>query len=155
MKKYLFLLPLLALGAAGAFAQDASALRKKQFNLEDGIGAGGYDPVAYFTEHKAVKGSKDNALVYEGVTWYFSSAADKEAFKKDPARYEPAYGGWCAYAMGAKGEKVMVDPKTFKITDGHLYLFYNRFFNNTLVEWNKNEAHLKKNADANWQKTFH
>jgi len=154
MKKYV-LLPLLALCIAGAFAQDPSTLRKKQYNLDNGIGAGGYDPVAYFIRGMAVKGSKDNAVVTEGVTYYFSSAANKEAFKKDPAQYEPAYGGWCAYAMGAKGEKVPVDPKTFKITGGHLFLFYNRFFNNTLTEWNKDEAHLKKNADANWQKTFH
>ncbi|HSC40545.1 MAG TPA: YHS domain-containing (seleno)protein [Chitinophagaceae bacterium] len=155
MKKCTILLPLLAFFAIGALAQDPTATRKKQFNLEDGIGDQGYDPVAYFTENKAVKGSKDNAVVYEGVTWYFSSPANKELFKKNPGKYEPAYGGWCAYAMGAKGEKVSVDPATFKITDGRLYLFYNRFFKNTLPEWNKDEAHLKKNADANWQKTFH
>jgi YHS domain-containing protein len=154
MKKYVFLLLALALCTTGLFAQQPAELRKKQFNLDNGVGAGGYDPVAYFTQNKAVKGSKDNATVYEGVSWYFSSPASLAAFKKDPARYEPAYGGWCAYAMGAKGEKVAVDPKTFKITDGHLFLFYNRFFNNTLIEWNKDEAHLKKNADANWQKTF-
>ena len=155
MKKYLFLLPLLALCTAELFAQDPVALRKKHFNLDNGVGAGGYDPVAYFTQNKAVKGSKDNATVYEGLTWYFSSAANLATFKKEPAKYEPAYGGWCAYAMGAKGEKVVVDPNTFKITGGRLFLFYNKFFNNTLTGWNKDEAHLEKNADANWQKTFH
>lgn len=153
--KHVLLLSLLALLTAGAIAQDQTALRTKQFNLEDGIGNSGYDPVAYFLQNKAIKGSKDNAVVYQGVTWYFSSAANKEEFKKSPAKYEPAYGGWCAYAMGAKGEKVTVDPKTFKIVDGRLYLFYNRFFTNTLTDWNKDEAHLKKSADANWQKTFH
>ncbi len=154
MKQLLFL-PLLALCTAGAMAQDPAAIRKKHFNLEDGVANSGYDPVAYFLQGKAVKGSKDNALDYQGVTWYFSSAANKETFKKNPAKYEPAYGGWCAYAMGAKGEKVSVDPKTFKIVDGRLFLFYNRFFTNTLTDWNKDEAHLKMNADANWQKTFH
>jgi YHS domain-containing protein len=136
-------------------AQDQTALRKKQFNLGDGgIAINGYDPVAYFTAGKAVKGSKENALVYEGVTYYFSSTANKEEFKKNPAKYEPSYGGWCSYAMGAKGEKVEIDPKTFKIVDGKLNLFYNRFFNNTLTDWNKDEANLKKKADVNWSKTF-
>ena len=60
--------------------------------------------------------------------------------------------GWCAYAMGAKGEKVEVDPETFKIVDGKLYLFYNKFFNNTLESWNKDEARLRSNADKNWSK---
>jgi len=119
----------------GAFSQphpptpDDPALRKKQFNTPDGIGVKGYDPVAYFTGNQAVKGSKDQAVVYEGITYYFSSAANRDAFKKDPARYEPQYGGWCAYAMGATGEKVEVDPETFKIIDGKLYLFDNKFFN--------------------------
>ena len=74
---------------------------------------------------------------------------------KNPAKYEPQYGGWCAYAMGAKGEKVSVDPKTYKIVDGKLYLFYNRLFNNTLEDWNENEAKLKNKADANWVNIFH
>ena len=136
-------------------AQDAASLRKKQFNLDGGLAISGYDPVAYFSLNKAVKGSKDNALLYDGITYYFSSPANKEAFKKEPAKYEPAYGGWCAYAMGAKAEKVEIDPKTFKLVNGKLYLFYNKFFNNTLTDWNKDEANLKKKADANWDKTYH
>lgn len=80
---------------------------------------------------------------------------NKEEFIKNPAKYEPAYGGWCAYAMGSDGEKVSVDPKTFKIVNGRLNLFYNKFFNNTLDDWNKDEANLKKKADVNWQKTVH
>jgi YHS domain-containing protein len=136
------------------FSQDATALRKKQFNTEDNLAIQGFDPVAYFTQGKAVKGSKDNAVYYQGVTYYFSSAVNKEAFKKEPAKYEPQYGGWCAYAMGAKGEKVNVDPKTFKVLNGKLYLFYNKFFNNTLTEWNKDEANLHSKADMNWGKIY-
>jgi len=63
---------------------------------------------------------------------------------KNPAGYEPQYGGWCAYAMGANGEKVEIDPGTFKIVDGKLNLYYNAFFNNTLKSWNKDEVNLKK-----------
>ena len=54
--------------------------------------------------------------------------------------------------MGDYGEKVEINPETFKIVDGKLYLFYNAFFNNTLKSWNKNESNLKKKADANWKK---
>ena len=69
-----------------------------------------------------------------------------------PEKYEPAYGGWCAYAMGNSSEKVEVDPETFKIIGGKLYLFYNFYFNNTLKSWNKNETGLKTKADGNWNK---
>ena len=101
---------------------------------------------------KPVEGKKDITFDYQGVTYRFATTADRDAFKASPVKYEPQYGGWCAYAMGASGEKVEVDPGTFKIVDGKLYLFYNRFFNNTLKTWNKDEAHLKPNADKNWMK---
>ncbi len=135
-----------------ALAQDPSAVNKKLFNLDNGIAISGYDPVAYFTQNKAVKGNSGQAVNYEGVNYYFSSAANKEEFKKNPAKYLPSYGGWCAYAMGKDGTKVEVDPETFKIIDGKLYLFYNKFFNNTLKSWNKDESSLHQRADANWQK---
>jgi len=137
-----------------ASAQDATALRKKHYNLEAGLALDGYDAVAYILQKKAVKGSKEQAVIHQGVTYYFSSLANKEEFKKNPSRFEPEYGGWCAYAMGEKGEKVSVDPKTFKIIDGKLYLFYNKFFNNTLTDWNKDEVNLKKKAEGNWGRTF-
>ena len=153
MKSILFLVTIFTLGIS-AYAQDATALRKKHFNLDGDIGIKGYDPVAYFTEHKAIKGNKGLSVFYKGVIYNFSSVANKELFKAGPSKYEPEYGGWCAYAMGKNGEKVSVDPETFKITDGKLYLFYNKYFTNTLKDWNKNEAKLKKNADANWPKLY-
>lgn len=135
------------------FAQDAT-LRVKQFNLDDKVAISGYDPVAYFKSNKAVKGNKNLSVYNQGIIYYFSSAENKEEFKNNPFKYEPEYGGWCAYPMGAKGEKVSIDPETFKIVSGKLYLFYNSFFNNTLKSWNKNEANLKRKADVNWTKTF-
>lgn len=126
---------------------------KKLFNLEkNGLAIEGYDPVAYFSQHKAIKGSKENAVSYQGVLYYFSTPANKELFKKNPAQYQPQYGGWCAYAMGANGEKVEVDPETFKVADGKLFLFYNKYLNNTLKSWEKNETNLHQKADANWAK---
>ena len=151
-----FLVLLLSTFLLQVYSQDVVQVRKNQFNLNDGIAIQGYDPVAYFKEGKAIKGRKDIGTVfYEGITYRFSSGENKEAFKKSPASYEPQYGGWCAYAMGNDGSKVNIDPETFKILGGKLYLFYNRLFNNTLKTWNKNEPTLKKSAEANWQKIFH
>lgn len=152
--KHLFLAAVSIVIGYAVSAQNDAALRKKHFNLENGIAISGYDPVAYFTQNKAVKGNKDLAVVDNGATYYFSSPADKEEFKKNPAKYEPQYGGWCAYAMGKDGNKVEVDPGTFKILDGKLYLFYNKFFNNTLKSWNKDETALHQHADQNWQKLY-
>jgi YHS domain-containing protein len=150
----LFLLSFITLTSLAVAAQDANR-RVKEFNLENGIAISGFDPVAYFQQQKAVKGRKDIAASYKGVTYQFSSTENRQTFAKNPAAYEPQYGGWCAYAMGAKGEKVTIDPETFKILNGHLYLFYNSFFNNTLKSWNKDEVNLKSKADVNWNKIFH
>ena len=127
--------------------------RKKQYNLESsGLAIQGYDPVAYFTLNKALEGKKDFSTSYNGVIYRFASKQNKDEFARNPARYEPQYGGWCAYAMGKKGEKVEIDPETFKIVNGKLYLFYNKFFNNTLKSWNQDETRLKTQADHNWMK---
>lgn len=155
MKPTFLFAAMMSMISLAAFAQDATTIRKKHFNLSDGIAIKGYDPVAYFTKGKAVKGSKDNAVFHQGVTYYFSSVENKEAFKANPSKYEPEYGGWCAYAMGNSGEKVSIDPETFKIVNGRLYLFYNKYFTNTLTSWNKDETNLKTKADANWPKLLH
>lgn len=126
--------------------------RKKQFNLDDGVAIKGYDPVAYFTIGKAEKGKPAFTSSYHGVDYHFANAGDLTSFQANPEKYEPQYGGWCAYAMGHDGSKVEVDPETFKIIDGKLFLFYNRFFNNTLKTWNQSESRLHGQADANWQK---
>lgn len=152
MKKFLILLSAFIFSVLIAHSQ--GPVRKQQFNLEKGLAIQGYDPVAYFTQHKAVKGDKKFAASADGVLYYFSSAGNKELFLKDYKKYEPQYGGWCAYAMGATNEKVEIDPETFKILDGKLYLFYHSWTNNTLPKWNKDENHLKTNADKNWQKTI-
>ncbi len=149
MKKHI-LLVVVAFISITTFGQTASK-RIQHFNVEKKVAIQGYDPVAYF-KNKAVKGKSALATTYEGITYYFSSQENKDAFMKNPAGYEPQYGGWCAFAMGDYGEKVEVNPETFKIVDGKLFLFYNAYFNNTLKSWNKNEAGLKKKADANWKK---
>lgn len=154
--KRLFTLLALSIALITSVSAQQADVRKKEYNLgKSGLAIQGYDPVAYFVSHKAVEGEKDIATVYNGVTYRFSSEQNRQTFKTNPAKYEPQYGGWCAYAMGSAGEKVEVDPETFKIVDGKLYLFYNKFLNNTLVSWNKDEQHLKNNADKNWTKFVH
>lgn len=125
----------------------------KHLNISsDRIALSGYDPVAYFREARAVKGKANLTTEHGGAIYRFTTEANRNAFRSAPTKYVPQYGGWCAYAMGANGEKVEVDPETFKVADGKLYLFYNRFFNNTLDSWNKDESRLKNNADRNWGK---
>lgn len=149
MKKIILIV--IAFISITTYAQTA-AKRATAFNLENKVAIQGYDPVAYFTQKKAVKGKSLITSTYEGVIYYFSTQANKDAFLKSPSSYEPQYGGWCAYAMGSSGEKVEIDPETFKIIEGKLYLFYNAYFNNTLKSWNKDETNLKKKADTNWKK---
>jgi YHS domain-containing protein len=149
-----FLIVCAILTTSTLFSQED--LRKKHLNLgSGGIAISGYDPVAYFSENKAVKGEKQYAVFASGAIYYFNSKANKDLFLKNWKTYEPQYGGWCAYAMGAKGEKVEVNPETFKIINGKLYLFYNKRGNNTLTKWNKSEASLKAQADVSWGSIYH
>lgn len=149
MKKLLFVL--IVLFTLSGFSQRDSK-RMTHFNLEKNVAIQGYDPVAYFKQGKAVKGKKEITASHEGVAYYFSIPVNKEYFLKNPSKFEPQYGGWCAFAMGDSNEKVSVNPETFKISNGKLYLFYNAFFNNTLKSWNKNESGLMMKADTNWNK---
>jgi YHS domain-containing protein len=152
MQKLIFSTLLLLLLQQTVQAQDA--LRKAHFNTSNSIALAGYDAVSYFTQKKPSKGQEEHTVIHQGILYRFSTAANKELFKANPRKYEPEYGGWCAYAMGAKGEKVSVDPETFKIVNGKLFLFYNQFFNNTLKDWNKDESNLMTKANANWNKLF-
>ncbi|XOV93044.1 MAG: YHS domain-containing (seleno)protein [Bacteroidota bacterium] len=132
-----------------AFVQGANS--QSYVNQKDGVGIQGYDPVAYFIDQKAIKGDENFAETFQGVYYFFKNEEDKSLFHQNPEKYLPQYGGWCAFAM-AKGEKVRIDPETFKVVDGKLYLFYNFYFNNTLASWNKDESGLMRKADLNWKK---
>jgi YHS domain-containing protein len=120
----------------------------KTFFIGKNTAISGYDPVSYFS-NKPLKGKANLTYNYEGINYRFANPNNLETFKKTPEKYEPAYGGWCAYAMGAKGEKVEVDPENYRIYEGKLYLFYKNFFSNTLDDWKKEEVKLKKQADSN------
>ena len=123
------------------------------YTNKNGIAIDGYDLVGYF-EGSATKGNKKFASSYEGTEFWFSSNAHLKSFEENPEKYLPQYGGYCAFAIADYAEKVKIDPKTYKVTNGKLYLFYNFNFQNTLVPWEKNEKELIKKADYNWKSKF-
>jgi len=130
---------LLAL-ALTAFAQ----VPVEHVNTSNSEALSGYDPVSYF-EGTPQKGNADLTLEQAGVVYRFASEKNRAVFQANPQRYEPAYGGWCAYAM-LDGDKVGIDPETYKLIDGRLYLFYNGFWGDTLKRWNKKLAKIPEQA---------
>ena len=123
------------------------------FNLaKDKLALQGYDPVAYFPEGGGTpkKGLVTLALEHEGVRYRFASEANQKLFRATPAKYEPQYGGWCAYAM-ADRDKVEIDPKSFLVTDGKLYLFFKAWYADTRAKWLRDEKGLREKADRAWK----
>lgn len=125
------------------------------FTNEEKVANNGYDIVNYFTANSAERGSNAHAMTYEGATYYFLNEEHLEAFKKAPETYLPQFGGYCSFAVAKMNQKVPVDPKTFRIDDGKLYLFYNDYWEgkpfNTIIPWLQNEEALEKTANANWE----
>jgi len=145
------LLPIILLITLSSSAQNTEAARKKHYNLDNNVALSGYDPVSYFA-NKPIEGNKEINYTYKGVTYYFLTEKSKAVFKANPEKFEPQYGGWCAYALGKKNPELMdADPETYKITNGKLYVFYNSFGVNTKKKWTKNESDMQQNADENWK----
>lgn len=129
-----------------------SSLYSQNFNLKNGFIAEGYDVVSYFNS-QAVKGNQQFIAEFEGLKFKFTSKENLAFFKQNPDKFLPQYGGFCAYAIGKNGEKVSINPKTFEIRDGKLYLFFNSWGTNTLELWQKEGPEkLQQKADENWKK---
>ncbi|MBW2936773.1 YHS domain protein [Aureisphaera sp. CAU 1614] len=122
---------------------------------DNGLAIGGYDVVAYFSG-KAEKGLESYSAKYNGVTYYFANITNSNAFKKAPKKYLPQFDGYCAWGVGEKETKFPINPETFDIVDGKLYLFFNGPFNgapfNTLEPWEAETSRLIKAAHKNWDK---
>ncbi|MFT4669744.1 MAG: YHS domain-containing protein [Flavobacteriaceae bacterium] len=132
------------------FLISINLLSQEHVNLKKGYAAEGYDVVAYFS-NEAIEGNKEFQAVYQGIKYKFSSQGNLSEFNKNSKMYVPQYGGFCAYAVAEKGEKVSVNPKAFQIIDDKLYLFYNAWGVNTLEKWNEEGADdLQIKADVNW-----
>lgn len=122
------------------------------YNTKKGYAVDGYDTVAYF-DNQAQSGSTKYITTYDGVKYKFLNQENLDKFNSEPIKYIPQYGGYCAYAIAVVGKKVTVDPETYEIRDGKLYLFYNSWGNNTLESWREESPHvLKPKADKNWEK---
>ena len=122
------------------------------YNLDKGYMAEGYDVVSYFNNN-AKEGSSKYEAIYDNVKFKFSSQENLNLFNSEPQKYLPQYGGYCAYALAVKAKKIDIDPETFEIRNGKLFLFYNSWGTNTLDLWIKEGAEkLQKQADINWQK---
>jgi len=111
-----------------------------EWNLEkkDRLAIDGFDPVAYFPEGggKALKGDAKFTHEHKGATYRFASQTNLDLFKNSPAKYEPAHGGWCSWAM-IDGDKIQIEPESFIVKDGRLFLFHKGWLGDTRPKWLK------------------
>ena len=136
---------------AAALAVAAPALAQKADVFSDsGAAIRGYDPVAYFTDARPVKGDAKITHQWKGATWRFASAANRDAFAKSPEKYAPQYGGYCAFGV-AGGYTVPTVPEAWSVRDGKLYLNYSK---GVQRDWLKDPAGYIGKADANWPKAL-
>ena len=137
---------LLTIAAAAVVA--TPALAAVAGNSASTVGVGGYDLVSYHTGEKPLRGNGNHVAVHQGVTYLFSSEANKEAFDASPGKYLPAYGGWCAYGV-AVGKKFVADPDVWEIVDGRLYL---NLDNKVKGIWLKDVPGNIAKADTSWRR---
>jgi YHS domain-containing protein len=128
-------------------AGNLAAQSTNYFNTK-GVAIQGYDPVAYFKQNAPVKGDKKFVYKWEGSDWYFASQENLDAFKTDPARYAPQFGGFCAYGV-SEDHKSPTEPDAFTIVDDKLYLNYNA---KVLELWRKDMKGRIAKAETNWIK---
>jgi YHS domain-containing protein len=110
------------------------------------VAVSGYDPVAYFTDGRPVRGNQQFSTTYAGYEYRFASAEHLATFSADPARYVPQYGGYCAWAV-SQGYTASADPMNWRIVDGKLYLNYN---DEIQRRWEQNIPGHIRDANANW-----
>lgn len=140
MKKVFLLFLLLA--SVPAFGQNKTLL-----NLDrQGIAIQGYDPVAFFTQNRPVKGRPEFASKYNGARYLFASTEDKSTFDANPAKYEPQFGGFCAYAA-SQNHTAPVKIEAFQIVNGRLLMQYDL---GVRKEFNKDTQGNLQKADKNW-----
>jgi hypothetical protein len=111
-----------------------------------GLALQGYDPVAFFTEGKAVKGKPDYTAARNGTSYRFASAQNKALFEMSPKMYEPAFGGYCAFGV-SKNVLVDIDPEAFQIVEGRLFLQYSK---GARKDFSKDIKGNTRKADVNW-----
>ncbi len=136
----LLTLSLMAVNLPAVFAAEAKTA------TVHGVAIRGYDPVAYFTEGQAVKGSSVYAYNWNEASWHFSKPENRDLFAADPERYAPQFGGHCANGL-SKGKLVGADPEEWTIVDDKLYMNYNRPARD---DWRAHKAVMIERAESNW-----
>lgn len=115
-----------------------------------GVAIDGYDPVAYFDQEKAVKGSLGHTCEYNNATWHFSSAENRDRFLENPEKFSPQYGGYCTYSI-TNDKLVVSDPESFAIRDDKLYLYRkDKLGTKDVKKSDISFGKLKTKRDANW-----
>lgn len=142
MKSFAVSCLILLLGAFHLRAQ------KSEIFVKDSVAVKGFDVVAYFTQSAPVKGNSEFVHTWKGGKWYFANRENQEAFKASPEKYAPQYGGYCAYGT-ADGHKAPTDPDAWTISDGKLYLNYNK---KVMEIWRKDQTNFIDKANKNWPK---
>lgn len=140
MKKIVLTLSISFLTGLSLFAQQSATF------VQSGKAIRGYDPVAYFTESKPVKGNEKLVYNWNNTNWYFSSQQNLDMFKANPEKYTPQYGGYCAYGL-SNGYKAPTDADAWTIENGKLFLNYNK---EVREMWNKEKKERIEKADKNW-----
>lgn len=135
---------------ASLLSPQPAAAKEPVYQTFLGTAIDGTDPVAYFTEGRPVEGSTSFTHEWNGATWRFVSAENRDKFKAAPEKYAPQYGGYCAWAV-SKGYTASTDPNAWKIVDGKLYLNYNK---DVQKQWEGDIPGNIAAADGNWPKVL-
>ena len=134
------------MASAGAITTLPAFAQTPPTFTRNGLAIGGYDPVAYHTIGMPVRGKEAFSSNYEGATWHFHSAEHKALFDANPAKYAPAYGGYCAYAV-SRGYTAKIEPEAWSIYNDRLYLNYSR---SVRALWELNKSGNVTAGDKNW-----
>jgi len=128
------------------FVAGAARAEKPEVYAANGAAIGFFVQVAASTEKKPVKGNPQFSFAWKGATWHFASAANRDTFQADPAKYAPQYGGYCAFGA-SEGYAVKTEPDAWSIVNGKLYLNYNT---TVRTKWSENTNERIQRADKNW-----
>lgn len=141
-----FIAVTLSAAATPALAMDPPVFTGSRFGLGRDIAIRGYDPVEYLRGNGPVKGERDFETEWNGATWRFASAENRDLFASDPEAHAPQYGGYCAWAV-ANGYTASTDPDAWSLHDGKLYLNYSLGVRDT---WSRDIPGNIARGDANW-----
>jgi YHS domain-containing protein len=145
MKNFIFILVALFISSC---SQNTGEVNTSKVDAVENVTVKGYDVVAYFKASSPIKGSREFSHKYQNVKWFFSSKKNLELFKKDPKKYVPQYGGYCAFGVAVPNKKIDIDPDSWYIKDQKLYLNYSK---PTQKVWLSNIDDNIDNGDENWE----